>query len=149
MNSESFAKICAAPSAHGVGQLVLHFEWCPKYKYSMLRQDRFKDFLANVLEDESRKRGCGIIEIGIEDDNVHLVVGLRPTLSVSYVFHQLKGKSAYELFRFAPKFRLRYLRGDFWSPGKFYRSVGDVDVETTRRYVKAQDHRQRTLFNVM
>ena len=149
MNSESFAKIGAAPSAHGVGQIVFHLEWCPKYRYNMLRQERFKDFLAKVLEEASMKLGCRIIEMGIEDDHVHLVIGLRPTLSVSCVFHQLKGKSAYELFRFEPKFRLRYPNGDFWSPGKFYRSVGDVDLETTRRYVKAQDHRQKILFNAM
>jgi putative transposase len=149
MNSESFVKIGAAPSAHGVGQLVFHFEWCPKYRYNMLRQERFKDFLANVLEEESRKIGCSIIEMGIEDDHVHLVITLRPVLSVSEVFHQLKGKSSHELFRLEPKFRLRYPKGEFWSPGKFYRSVGDVDLETTRRYVKAQDHRQRVLFNAM
>ena len=145
MNSYSFVKIGAAPSAHGVGQIVFHFEWCPKYRYNMLRQEKFKNFLASTLEEESRKLGCKIIETGIENDHVHLVIGLRPTLSVSDVFHQLKGRSSYELFRSEPKFRLRYPHGDFWSPGKFYRSVGDVDMETTRRYVKAQDHRQRTL----
>ncbi len=48
----------------------------------------------------------------IKDDHVHLVIGLKPTLSVSGVFHQLKGRSSYELFRFEPKFRLRYPHGD-------------------------------------
>jgi putative transposase len=141
MNSVSFE----SKSVHGVGQIIFHFEWCPKYRYNMLRQERFKDFLANVLEDESTRLRCRIIEMGIEDDHVHLVMSLRPSICVSDVLHQLKGRSSYELFRYEPKFRLRYPKGSFWSPGKFYRSVGDADLETVRNYVRKQDHRQKTL----
>ena len=141
MNSGSFE----TRSVHGVGQLVFHLEWCPKYRYNMLRQERFKDFLAKVLDEESTKLRCKIIEMGIEDDHVHLVIATRPSLSISELLQQLKGKSSYELFRYEPKFRLRYPKGSFWSLGKFYRSVGDVDLETVRNYVRAQDHRQKTL----
>lgn len=141
MNSGSFE----TRAVHGIGQLVFHLEWCPKYRYNMLRQRRFKDFLAKVLEEESSKLRCKILEMGIEDDHVHLVISTRPSLSVSELLQQLKGRSSYELFRLEPKFRLRYPRGSFWSPGKFYRTVGDVDLETTRNYVRAQDHRQTTL----
>ncbi len=141
MNSGSFE----SNSVHGVGQLVFHLEWCPKYRYNMLRQERFKGFLAKILEEESTKLRCRIIEMGIEDDHVHLVIATRPSISISGLLHQLKGRSSYELFRLEPKFRLRYPRGSFWSPGKFYRSVGDVDLETVRHYVRAQDHRQKTL----
>ncbi len=132
-------------SAHGVGQLVFHLEWCTKYRYKMLRQQRFKDLLADVLLREAEQQHVGVLEMGIEDEHVHVVVGLRPTHSVSGVLEALKGKSAAALFAAEPKFRLRYPRGHFWSPGNFYRSVGDVDLATVRRYVRAQDHRQRTL----
>ncbi len=130
---------------HGVGQIVFHFEWCPKYRFRMLRQDRFKDFLMSVLEEETQKLGCRIDQMGIQADHVHLVIALRPIHSVSEIFHQLKGKSSYELFRFDPNFRKRYPKGSFWSPGKFYRSVGDIDLENARDYVKKQDHRQKIL----
>ena len=145
MNSGSFE----SKSVHGVGQLVFHLEWCPKYRYRMLRQDKYKDFLASVLQREAEKMGCKIDSMGIQDDHVHLIVAIKPSVSISTLLQQLKGVSSYELFRFEPKFRLRYPNGAFWSPGKFYRSVGDVDLETTRNYVQAQDHRQRSLFNAM
>jgi REP element-mobilizing transposase RayT len=32
----------------------------------------------------------------------------------------------------------RYLRGSFWSPGKFYRSVGDMDTATVLKYARNQ-----------
>ena len=132
-------------SAHGVGQLVFHFEWCTKYRYKMLRQSRFKDFLAQVLLREAEQHGVAVLELGIQAEHVHLVVGLWPTHSVSGAFEHLKTKSAVALFEAEPKFRLRYPKGHFWSPGKFYRTVGDVDLQTTRAYVRAQDHRQRQL----
>jgi putative transposase len=140
----SFVSV-ASPSAHGVGQLAYHFEFCPKYRYKCLRQQRFKDFLAGVFSDIAARIRASIVEIGIADDHVHLVVGLRPTHSPSGVLHELKGASARALFKYEPKFRLRYPAGHFWSPGKFYRTIGDVDLETTRAYVRAQDHRQRQL----
>lgn len=141
MDSVSFA----SASAHGVGQLVFHLEWCPKYRYRMLRQTRFKDLLAQVLLREAEQHGVAVLELGIQDDHLHMVVGLHPTHSVSGVFERLKTKSAQALFEAEPKFRLRYPKGHFWSPGKFYRSVGDVDLRTVRKYVRAQDHRQRQL----
>jgi len=33
------------------------------------------------------------------------------------------------------EFRLRYPQGHFWSPGTFYRTVGDADAETVIQYV--------------
>jgi len=111
----------------------------------MLRQLRFKDLLAHVLLEVAAQLRAEIIELGIADDHVHVVISLRPVHSVSEVLHALKGASAHALFSVEPKFRLRYPEGEFWSPGKFYRSVGDVDLATTRKYVREQDHRQLQL----
>ena len=111
----------------------------------MLRQTRFKDLLAQVLLCQAEQFKVKVIELGIQDDHVHMIVGLKPTHSISKVFEHLKTKSAAALFEYEPKFRKRYPAGHFWSPGKFYRSVGDVDLPTVRAYVRAQDHRQKTL----
>lgn len=71
-------------------------------------------------------------------DHVHLIAGIPPTMSVSDALRILKGGSAYELFRAKPNFRKRYPKGHFWSSGKFYRSIGDADLEITRNYVRNQ-----------
>ncbi|MDE1859136.1 MAG: IS200/IS605 family transposase [Candidatus Micrarchaeota archaeon] len=97
------------------------------------------------MKKTQRNPDAKIIEMGIEDDCVHLVIATRPSISISELLQHPKGKSSYGLFRYEPKFRLRYPNGSFWSPGKFYRSVGDVDLETVRNYVRKQDHRHRTL----
>ena len=101
-------------AAHGIGQLDFHFEWCPKYRYKMLRQRRFKDLLLQVFEQVAKREGLELLKVGIEDDHVHLVASLRPVHSVSQVFHLLKGASSHALFEAEPKFRLRYSKGVFW-----------------------------------
>lgn len=46
---------------------------------------RFKDFLAKVLKEEPVRLKCKIIEIGIKDDNVHLVIATsHPFQSVNF-----------------------------------------------------------------
>ena len=86
-----------------------------------------------------------MIELSVMPDHVHTVVQLPPTMSVSQAFHLLKGASSYELLRRQPMFRYRYADGNFWSPGKFYRSVGDADTETVLEYVRNQRLQQASL----
>ena len=71
-------------------------------------------------------------------DHIHTVVGIPPTMSVSKALQLLKGTSSRELFKRKPNFRKRYPKGHLWSPGKFYRSVGDTDAETAIQYVRDQ-----------
>ena len=79
-------------------------------------------------------------------DHVHLIAGIPPTMSVSDALRILKGGLSHELFRKKPNFRKRYPKGHLWSPGKFYRSIGDADLETTRSYLRNQrDAHQATL----
>ena len=74
-----------------------------------------------------------------------MIGDIPPVMSVSKAFNLLKGASAYELFRKEPKFRLRYPRGHLWSPGKFYRTVSDVNVDTAINYVRNQAMAQASL----
>jgi putative transposase len=74
----------------------------------------------------------GIIEMSIMPDHTHLIADIPLTISVSEALRLLKGCSFHELFKEKQNFRKRYPKGHFWSPGKFYRTVGDTDIETTR-----------------
>ena len=126
--------------SHHVGQALYHLEWCPKYRYKMFRKAKNKKLCEKILKEVAERH----IELSVMPDHVHLIVSIPPTMSLSKAFQLLKGASSYELFRREPKFRLRYPRGNFWSTGKFYRSVGDVDLETTRSYVQRQEEIHQT-----
>jgi putative transposase len=106
----------------------------------MFRKQENKELCESILREVAGRHGIEIVEISVMPDHVHLIAGIPPTMSVSDALRLLKGGSAYELFRTKPNFRKRYPKGHLWSPGKFYRSVGDADLETTRDYVRNQKY---------
>ncbi len=103
----------------------------------MFRKEKNKKLCEEILKEIAERHGIEIQELSIMPC-IHAIVSIPPTMSPSKAFQLLKGASSYELFKREPKFRLRYPKGHFWSTGKFYRSVGDVDLETTRDYVRRQ-----------
>ena len=132
--------------AHAKGQWTYHIEWAPKYRYNMFRKETSKQDMENILKKIAVEKGITIIELAVMPDHVHVIAEIPPQLSLSQATQFLKGKSSYEFFRMHPNVRLRYPKGHFWSKGKFYRTIGDVDLNTTKNYVRNQvDIHQTTL----
>ena len=71
-------------------------------------------------------------------DHVHALVTLPHGMTDSKAFNLLKGRSAYILFRVKEKFRLRYPKGHFWSPGGFAVTVGYNDLNSMIKYIQGQ-----------
>ena len=132
-------------SSYSIGQNMYHLEWCPKYRYNMLRKQENKNLCEQILREVAFRHKIEITELTVMPDHIHIIVSIPPTMSVSKALHLLKGASANELFKRKPKFRKRYPRGHFWSPGKFYRTAGDADLETVTKYVQNQRLVQKTL----
>ena len=111
----------------------------------MFKVESNKKLCETVLHEVAKRHKMEITELSVMSDHIHLVVGIPPTMSVSKAFQLLKGASSKEIFKRKPHFRCRYSKGHFWSPGKFYRSVGDADMETVLHYVRAQRLQQTSL----
>ena len=131
--------------SHSSGQNLYHLEWCPKYRYKMFMKEENKKLCEEILREVAERNKIKITELSVMPDHIHTVVGIPPTMSVSKALQLLKGTSSKELFRRKPNFRLRYPKGHLWSPGKFYRSVGDTDAETAIQYVRDQRLQQTSL----
>ena len=126
--------------SHGVGQNAFHLVWKPKYardpfKFAVVRK-HCEQFLQEIAEAHDME----VFELKVEADHIHLFVGLPPTLSVSRALQLLKGGSSYRLFRQHPWLRRHFRKGHFWSPGKFFRSVGNVTSETIEAYINDSHH---------
>ena len=111
----------------------------------MFKQDENKKLCEEVLHEVAKRHKIEITELSVMPDHIHTVVGIPPTMSVSKAFQLLKGASSHEIFKMKPSFRKRYPKGHLWSPGKFYRSIGDADVETVLQYVRDQRLQQTKL----
>ncbi len=86
-----------------------------------------------------------ILEMAVMQYPLHLLMDIPATMCILQAFHVSDRVSAYELFKRQLKFRLWCPGGHFWSPGKFYRIVGDADAETTINYVRNHKIHQATL----
>ena len=111
----------------------------------MFKQEENKKLCEEVLYEVAKRHNIEITELCVMSDHIHIVVVIPPTMCVSKALQLLKGASAHELFKRRTYFRCRYPKGNFWSPGKFYRSVGDADAETVLQYVRDQRLEQTSL----
>jgi len=113
----------------------------------MFKQDENKKLCEEVLHEIAKRNKIEITELSVMPDHIHTVVGIPPTMSVSKAIQLLKGASSREIFKRKPHFKYRYSKGHLWSPGKFYRSVGDADMETVLQYVRNQRLQQTSLYD--
>lgn len=77
-------------------------------------------------------------EISIKEDHVHMLIQIRPSESVADVVKVLKGGTSRIIRSEFPELE-EFLWGDsFWADGYFAETVGKVDEEVVRKYIKDQ-----------
>ena len=76
--------------------------------------------------------------MSIQEDHVHLIIQTKPEDSVAEVAHRLKGGTSRVIRKEYPELE-EFLWGDsFWADGYFAETVGNVDEEVVRRYIREQ-----------
>jgi len=131
---------------HSVGVSMYHLEWCTKYRYKIFRKLKYKNLIDACIRQAAFRNKIKLIELEIEPDHVHCLVEFRFSITVTRVLQLLKGISARLFFRFAEKMKLRYPRGHLWSRGSFASSVGFVQFEVVKEYVRNQSKHHNTEF---
>ena len=123
---------------YSVGVMMLHLEWCTKYRYKMFRKIKYKNLLTACIRRSASRHNIKIIELEVQPEHIHCVVEVSFTMSVSKTLQLLKGGSSKLFFEFHKKARFRYPRGHLWSRGKFASSVGFVQLDVVKEYVRNQ-----------
>ena len=74
----------------------------------------------------------------MQPDHVHMIIQLKPRESVSQVVQLLKGGTSLVLRNEFPELE-EFLWGDsFWADGYFAETVGTVNEEVVRKYIRNQ-----------
>ena len=123
---------------HSVGVIMLHLEWCTKYRYKMFGKIKYKNLIEACIRRSASRNRIKIMELEVQPEHIHCVVEVSFTMSVSKVLQLLKGGSSKLFFEFHEKASLRYPRRHLWSRGKFASSVGFVQLDVVRNYVRTQ-----------
>lgn len=125
--------------AHTKHRMLYHIVWIPKYRKRVL-QGLIAHRIKELLEECAEVNEWRIDELNIQSDHVHMLVQLRPDMSVSKVVQLFKGKSSYIIRKEFPHLKEFYWgkASSFWSDGFFVETIGQVNEEKIREYIKNQ-----------
>jgi len=123
--------------SHTKHRLMYHLVWIPKYRKRILRgavASRIDELLRQCAEINE----WNIDELNIQPDHVHMLVQLKPNISISKAVQIFKGGSSRVIRAEFPELE-EFLWGDsFWSDGYFVETVGKCDEEVIKKYVQNQ-----------
>ena len=123
--------------AHTKHRLRYHIVWIPKYRKRVLR-GKIVVWLKRLLREASEVNRWVIEELSIQEDHVHLMIQANPKDSVADVVQVLKGGTSRILRKEFPDLE-EFLWGDsFWADGYFAETVGKVDADVVKKYIKQQ-----------
>jgi putative transposase len=74
----------------------------------------------------------------INQDHVHMLIGIPPQISVSRAVQYLKAKSSHRLLSEYKVLRKRYWGQHLWARGYWVASSGNVTDEVWKEYIKNQ-----------
>jgi len=118
-----------------VCQNAFHFVWKPKYAYAIFAREDMRAACDETLRNIAEKHHCEVHELKVMPNHIHLFADLPPDMDPLRALQYFKGGSSYQLFRQFPELRKTYWGGHLWSPGKFFRSVGNVTAQTIEHYI--------------
>ena len=133
-------------TTHGVGAVMLHLEWCTKYRYKMFRKLKYRNLINACIRRSASRNNIKIIELDVQPEHVHCVVEVSFLMSASKALQILKSGSSKLFFEFHQKAVLRYPKKHLWSRGKFASSVGFVKLDVVTNYVRNQSEHHSTQF---
>ena len=122
---------------HTKYRLQYHIVWIPKYRKRVLR-GKVSIRLRQLLYEACRMNRWWISELSIQDDHVHVMIHLNASDSVGGAVQRLKGGTSRVIRKEFPELE-EFLWGDsLWADGYFAESVGEVDEEVVKRYIREQ-----------
>lgn len=128
--------------AHVLWHCQFHLIWVPKYRYRIL-EGTVKEEVSNCIQVFVGRLGCGVDELNVQKDHVHLIVKVVPKVSISQLMGTVKGRTAIRVFKKFPYLKNKpYWGNHFWAPGYCVDTVG-VTEEMIRQYVKYQEKVER------
>ena len=123
--------------AHTRHCLRYHLVFVPKYRRRVLRGN-VAARLYHLFKQCAELNRWHIEELKILHDHVHMLVQLRPPISVSEAVQLFKGGSSKVIREEHPELE-EFLWGDsFWCDGFFAETIGAVDEDVIRKYIREQ-----------
>ncbi|MCS7299994.1 MAG: IS200/IS605 family transposase [Fimbriimonadales bacterium] len=105
--------------------------------YARAKQPLFSEEVANlfaqVLPEVCQSYDYELIAYRLMPNQVHLIVGFKPTDAIADVVSDIKRSSAHRLFEGIPHLEQQIGKRNFWAEGYFAETLGHTQIEPTLR----------------
>lgn len=124
--------------SHCVFTCDYHIVWPTKYRRAIFNPG-VEAYLKESIKSLSKYRPDIVIKkVNTDQDHIHLLVSIPPTMSVGSVVRLIKTNTARELNKKFPHLKQVYWgTQSLWSAGYFVSTVG-INEEIIRRYIENQ-----------
>lgn len=126
-------------SSHVQYDIEYHIVWTTKYRYKVLDR-RIAERARALIRQCCNSMNVTIIKGSIGKEHIHLLLSCPPSISVSKIVQQLKGKTSRTLQMEFKELKRRYWGQHLWSSGYFCRSVGTVTRQIIKDYIENQEN---------
>jgi REP element-mobilizing transposase RayT len=115
----------------------LHYlvTWSTRGRRPVLK-DRHVAALERLVQQACEERGFELLEVASSSDHVHVLVGLRPSQSISSAVREMKGRAGVALLGQFPELRV-WLRGNLvWDERYSVETVSPARIDRVRGRLK-------------
>jgi len=124
-----------------LGTLTAHVSFKTKYCHRIFKYPRIKARCEEIFREVSAEYGFLIVELGFDNDHVHLIIDAGVRYSMSEIAHALKGASARKILAEFPTLKRVYFWGSgMWNPTIYFDSVGERTENSAQHYVAMQGY---------
>ena len=124
-------------SSHAVGESNFHIQLTPAYRQDIFRDEQVSELTLAYIMEKLNEFKVVLLGYGFGPEHLHLFVANVRFVGEVELVRQIKGYSSYKMRKhFSPLFNSKLWGKKFWTEGHFYRSVGAVNVETMKHYIK-------------
>ena len=125
--------------AHTKHRMIYHIVWIPKYRKRRLDGEIARR-IRELIEECAEVNDWKINELNVQKDHVHLLIQLKPDISVSKVIQLIKGKSSFVIRKEFPQLKEFFWgkASSFWADGYFVETVGQVNEQKIIEYIRNQ-----------
>lgn len=135
-------------SSHVQYDIEYHIVWTTKYRYKVLN-GKVAERVRELIRQSCNSMEVTIIKGSVGKEHIHILVSCPPSLSVSKLVQQLKGKTSRVLLNEYKELKKRYWGQHLWASGYFCRSVGDITKEMIKEYIEEQQDEFEENFKIV
>ena len=135
-------------NSHVQYDIEYHIVWTTKYRYKVLN-GRIAQRVREIIRQSCNSMDVTIIKGSIGKEHIHMMISCPPSISVSKIVQQIKGKTSRVMLSEYKELKKRYWGQHLWASGYFCRSVGEVTKEMIKEYIDNQADENEENFKIV